>query len=113
MAALITLDGAKAHLRVDSTDDDADITSKIDQATDIIMNYIKKTFGTVTPDDPSIVDWDENTVPGTIKAAVEIRLSILYDDRGSATLDNPNVAMGYLTPAETALLHRWRDPAIA
>lgn len=112
MAALLTLDAAKQHLRVDHTDDDADITSKIDEATDIVLGYIKKTIGTLDPDDPSIVDWTTDTVPGRIKAAVEIVLSKLYDDRNAGAPDNA-VAMGYLPLAVTSLLHRDRDPAMA
>lgn len=113
MVALLTLDAAKQHLRVDHTDDDADIQRKINQASAIILNYIKKTVGPLDPENPSIVDWTADSVPDDIAAAIEIRLSKLYDDRNAGREDNPNIAMGYLTPAETALLHRWRDPAVA
>jgi hypothetical protein len=113
MVALLTLDVAKQHLRVDHTDDDADIQRKIEQASDIVLDYIKKTVGTVDPEDPSIVDWTSDTAPGPVRAAVELMLSKLYDDRNAGREDNPNVAMGYLTPAITAILHRFRDPAVA
>jgi hypothetical protein len=113
MVALLTLDVAKSHLRVDHTDDDADITRKIAQASAIALVYIKKTVGTIDPEDPSIVDWTDVTVPDDVAAAIELILSKLYDDRAGGEHDNPNVAMGYLTPEVTALLHRWRDPALA
>ena len=41
------------------------------------------------------------------------RDSQLYDDRNIGESDNPNVAMGYLPPQVTAILHRLRDPAVA
>jgi hypothetical protein len=52
-------------------------------------------------------------VPIDIAAGIEMVLSQLYDDRNIGESDNPNVAMGYLTPQVTAILHRWRDPALA
>jgi uncharacterized phage protein (predicted DNA packaging) len=110
--ALLTLDVAKKHLRVDHADDDADITRKIDQASAIVLDYIKKTIGTPDPEDPSIVDWTDATVPPPVAAAVEIMLSKLYDDRAAGDTDNA-VAMGYLPKTVTSLLHRYRDPALA
>lgn len=112
MAALLTLDVAKKHLRVDHTDDDDDITRKINQASAIVLDYIKKTIGTPDPNDPSIVDWDDTTVPPPVAAAVEIMLSKLYDDRAAGATDN-EVAMGYLPKTATSILHRYRDPALA
>jgi uncharacterized phage protein (predicted DNA packaging) len=112
MAALLTLDVAKKHLRVDHTDDDADIQRKIDQASAIVLDYIKKTVGTPNPEDPSIVDWTDATVPPPVAAAIEILLSKLYDDRNAGATDN-EVAMGYLPKTVTSLLHRFRDPALA
>lgn len=41
MAALVTVEVAKAHLRVTSDDQNADINSKIDQASAIILDYLK------------------------------------------------------------------------
>lgn len=112
MVALITLDEAKRHLRVDHTDDDADIQEKIEEASDIVLDYCKKTIGTLDPDDPSIVDWDAN-LPGTVRAALKFLLSELYDDRIAGTENDERHALGYLTPRITALLHRHRDPALA
>lgn len=113
MTALITLDVAKQHLRIRHSDFDEDIQRKSAQATAIILNYIKKTIGTPNPDNPNIVDWTEDTVPDDIAAAICMRLSKLYDDRNAGEEANVNVALGYLTAQETAILHRWRDPAVA
>ena len=105
MTALVTLAQAKTHLRIEHDDDDADIALKADQATAVILDYIKYPEGWEA--------WDETTVPLHIQAAILIMLSKLYDDRNAGADDNPNVAMGYLPPSVTALLHRSRDPAIA
>jgi uncharacterized phage protein (predicted DNA packaging) len=115
MTALLTLAVAKRHLRVDHDDDDEDIQDKIEQASAIVLNYIKRTIGTVDPDepDPGIVDWDDTTVPKDIKAGVQMMLEDLYDNRMAGSSDNPNIAMGYLPPRVTAILHRWRDPTMA
>jgi Phage gp6-like head-tail connector protein len=100
---VFTLEVAKAHLRVDHTDDDADIQRKLDQASAIVEDYIKK------PD-----DWVPTALEAIIfEAATMMMLSQLYDDRNIGESDNPNVAMGYLTPQVTAILHRLRDPALA
>jgi hypothetical protein len=112
MAGLITLEVGKAHLRVDHTDDDADITRKIDQASAFVLTYIKKTIGTVDPEDPSIVDWTDETVPPDVAAAVEMMLESFYDDRSAGDVVN-EIALGYPPPRVAALLHRWRDPALA
>jgi hypothetical protein len=113
MTALITLDAAKQHLRILHSDFDEDIQRKSAQATAIVLNYIKKTIGTPDPENPSIVDWDDTSVPDDIAAAICMRLSKLYDDRNVGEEANQAVALGYLTPQETAILHRWRDPAVA
>jgi hypothetical protein len=77
MVALLTLDAAKQHLRVTVDDDDGLITRQVEQASAICLNYIKKTIGTPDPDDPSIVDWTDATVPDDIAAAVAMMLGAL------------------------------------
>lgn len=113
MVALLTLDVGKLHLRVDHNDDDADITLKIEQASEIVLSYIKRRGPRPDEATPEPPDWTDETVPPFVQAAVMIMLSKLYDDRKAGTEDNPNIAMGYLPPAVTALLHRERDPALA
>lgn len=105
----ITLAVAKEHLRVDHTDDDADITRKLDQANAIVWDYIKR-----VPDDASEDAWVPTTLQSAIlEAATLMVLSKLYDDRSIGEEDTANVATGYLTPQVTAILHRLRDPALA
>ncbi len=105
----ITLDDAKQHLRVLQTDDDNDITAKLDQANAIVWDYIKHVPGDVTegawtPTDLQLL---------VIRSATLQVLSKLYDDRNIGEENDERVALGYLTPQVTAILHRMRDPAVA
>ncbi len=113
MTALLTLDAAKQHLRVDFPDDDEDIQRKIDAASEIVLDYIKRRGPRPDEANPTPPDWTSDDVPSPIAAAVAIVLSKLYDDRAAGKEDVENVALGYLTPSVTAILHRLRDPAIA
>jgi hypothetical protein len=111
MVALVSLADAKQHLRVDHDADDPNIQRKIEQATAIALTFIKRSIGTPDPEDPSIVDWDETTVPDDVAAGIELILSDLYDNRiaGDAT----QLAGAYLPPHVLALLLPWRSPTLA
>jgi hypothetical protein len=106
MVALVTLGVAKAHLRVEHKDDDTDIGLKAEQASEIVLNYIKRRGG----DDG--IPWTPDTVPFEIQAATLIMLEKLYDDRNAGKEDG-GIAFGYPPQAVTSLCHRWRDPALA
>lgn len=95
MTKLVTVAQAKTHLRVDHQDSDADIHLKLDQASAIVMDYIR----------PPEEEWDEATAPPLIQAAVLLVLGELYD--GSRAMGDP------LTPGVKNLLRRYRDPALA
>jgi hypothetical protein len=105
MASLVTLTQAKAHLRVDHDLDDADIASKIEQASAIVLDYLK------LQSEPS--EWtnaSEGSPPGTgvpalIQAATLLIVGELYAKR-EASADA-------LSDGVRALLHRYRDPAFA
>src|SRR5262245_3336023 len=73
-APLVTLDEAKRHLYQEwTTDNDVDITAKLQQASAIIRDYLK------TRNDES---WTDTTVPLPVKAAVLVMLAHLWEDRG-------------------------------
>lgn len=103
MAALISLDTAKAHLGVTGTDDDALVTNKTDEATAIILDYLaprnKAADGS---------DWTEATLPKVVQSAIEIMLTHLYEHRGDDM--QPDEAVW---KAIERLLMRSRDPALA
>jgi len=95
MAALITLQEAKAQLAILSDDQDATISLDAEMATDIVMGYIKK--------DAVELEWTDETVPFRIKAAIILVLrALFFEDEGEP-----------LSDAAKALLHRDRDPALA
>lgn len=105
--ALVTLAEAKRHLQIwtdisSPLDEvDLDITAKLDQAESIILDYLK-----------TEESWDEDTVPGVVKAAVLLQLGELFRFRGDDT-EGPKYEDGQLSPTVTNLLRRRRDPALA
>lgn len=65
MAALVTMQQAKDHLYVTTSDHDADIDRKIQEASDIVIDYLKfrggvwTTIDTSSVDDPTVITTDE------------------------------------------------------
>ena len=101
MAAWLSLDAAKAHLKIplEESRDNAELSLVIDEASDIIAVYLKR-----AADAPV---WDATSCPPRIQAAVKIMLGYLWtarDDQDEADLT---------WKAITALLERDRDPALA
>lgn len=103
MTSLVTLAEAKAHLRVYWNDEDANITSVIEQAQDIVLDYIKK------PD----AEWIPEDVPARVKSAILMIVTALYqdDDNGAKTLSG--LSGGDISNPVVAVLYRLRDPALA
>lgn len=98
---LITLDEAKTHLHVpfEGTAHDVDITAKVEQAQDVILDYLKHGA------DPA---WTAETLPRPVRAAMLLMLTHLYEHRGDdMDPDEP------LWMAIGRLLARFRDPALA
>ncbi|AHE56015.1 head-tail connector protein [Sphingomonas sanxanigenens] len=93
MVALVTLAEAKAHLRILSNDEDADIDLKREGASDIIVDYIKR------PEH----GWTAETAPALVKSAVLLMLGALFADRETAEIPS----------GVKAILWRYRDPALA
>lgn len=115
MVALVTVEQVDNALRLnlandlgDPSGDDADtsrlddITLKITQATDIVLDYLKK------GDD----EWTVDTVPGRVSAAIILVIGSLYDDGAKAELLQ-GLAGGDLANPVVAILYRLRDPTLA
>lgn len=117
MTALITIQQANDHLRLDlegdgsspeSFDSDirtAEVKLKMEQATDVVLDYLK-----VGQDSPPL--WDEDTVPPRVRAAILLVLTSLYDDKAAGEMLT-GLAGNDLANPVVALLYRLRDPALA
>jgi hypothetical protein len=101
--ALVTFDQAKEHLQVDHDEDDAKIEFIRQQASHIVLDYLKAEEGTYQDSSEEPVD-----VPGAVEAATLLVCGALYENRdGSDKESSP------LSQAVKDLLHRYRDPALA
>ena len=95
MEPLVTLEQVSLALKLDLAEDDErtpDIEWKMKQATEIVVNYLKK------PDH----GWTVETVPGVVSASIILVIRSLLDD-----VDAP------ISSAVCDLLRRLRDPALA
>lgn len=101
MVALVTLDAAKAHLRIDDADQDVEVTERINDASDTVIDYIKRPAH----------GWTDETVPGNVRASVLLVLGALWGSRPGVGEDR--VDIDPITPAVVSLLMRMRDPALA
>ena len=106
---LISLEAAKSDLHMDHDSDDADIESKIDQASAIVLNYLGVSHD-IYADSSGLIPPDENgepNVPFEVRAATTLMLRILYKDGTAVTW-----AHGYLPLPVMNLLYPLRNPAI-
>jgi hypothetical protein len=99
MAALVTLEEARVHLRLTEDEfDDADIAATVtfqaEAASDIVIDYIKR------PDH----GWTDADAPALVKSAILLVLGALFDNREGG---DP------ISEAVQSLLWRYRDPALA
>lgn len=110
MTMLVTLEQAKAHLRIDTADEDADLTLKIHAASSAVMNYLKSAIIF----EPAIVDGIlvyTTVVRFEIQAAVLLMVGYLYKDRDSDP--DREYEPGMLPRPVTALLYPLRTPSLA
>ena len=93
MTTLVSVARIKDRLRIDFDTTDAELAQMAEEATDIVINYIKK------PDH----GWTEETVPPLVRAAILIVVTALHEEDGKDALSD----------TVRNLLHRHRDPAMA
>ena len=93
MPALVTLEEAKLRVRVVQSDTsfDADLIMKAEQATDIVVDYIKRSDHL----------WTDADAPPLVKAAILEVVKNLFEDQEA------------LPQAIKNILWRYRDPALA
>lgn len=108
MAALVSIDVAKEHLRIPITVEDPDLTIKIDQVSAIILAFLAR------PNDATwtatIAAWTAATVPAVVQLAVLLELADRYMHRGDERRDGNGIG------PETEVLLRstgYRDPVMA
>ncbi len=104
MAALVSLEQAKAHLRVVDDSSDNDIELKVEQASALILERCNSTayWRAITP------TWTDETVPLSVQAAILVLLSHLHENRGDDMKADEMVwtAIDRLIPMQ-------KDPVIA
>jgi hypothetical protein len=115
MVALVTEIEAVRQLRLNpaaiSSEELADVMFKADQASAIVVDYLKLPFEDGPQVNPLIFPppvgptWTAETTPTLVKAAILIILTSLYDGR---TADDP-----LLSDQITSILWRMRDPSLA
>jgi len=100
--ALLSLAQAKSHLRIalDDSSRDEDIYAKVEEASGIILDYLKIPEAEQT--------WTEDTVPWHVRSAVKLMLTHLHEHAGDDMTTDEN-----LWHAIRRMLERSRDPALA
>lgn len=103
MAALVTLEQAKFHLRVVSTNEDDDIERKVEQASDLVLERCNSTsyWRGIT------ATWDMDTVPRSVQAAILVLLAHLFENRG-----NDMKAHVEVWAAVDSLIRMQKDPVV-
>jgi hypothetical protein len=105
----VTIEQVNLALRLDLGFDDsppderiADVEMKIEQATAIVVDYLKY----------DRTDWDADTVPRNVHAAVMLVVQSLYDDSAKGEM-LAGLGGGDLRNPVVGMLHRMRDPSLA
>lgn len=98
MTMLVTLEEAKAYLRVDAPDSDDEITLLTKAASEAVLRYIKAATGDDIP--PDGVDSSKAATLLTVRHLFDYPL----DDKSDDTA---------LPPLARSILHSLRDPTLA
>lgn len=118
MASLVTLTEVKTHMKLTgTTEHDADLTLKMDEAEVLVLNYLKSYAG---DDDArearyAVIDaWTASDVPKPVRSAIFRMVGHLRGDAG----DDPELTKTYasgddLPPNVRLFLTRYKDPAFA
>lgn len=103
MTMLVTLDQAIRHLRLDDVAADSpdadEVTLKATHASAVVLDFVN-----VDGKD----DWDSDSVPGAVQAAVLLVLSDLWEHRAGSSDEDV-----FLSIAAVSLLRPYRDPPLA
>lgn len=124
---LVTLAEASDHLRRDTNADDADLTLKIQAASNAIMRYLRSggsvylqaentagelLFDTAGNPVPAVNSNGDRIIEPMVRAATLLLVGELYKNREGETTESAGQRYGYLPPGVTMLLSQLRDPVI-
>jgi uncharacterized phage protein (predicted DNA packaging) len=101
--ALITVDQAKLHLRLDTDDHDDLLEEIVSDVSGVILDYLKMDSTAY-----QTTDGEPDDVPAAVKSAVKLGVSAMFENPEQLP-DGPQV----LSQTVKDLLHRLRDPALA
>jgi hypothetical protein len=107
----VSFDAAKAHLRVYGTDEDDLIQTYLENAQHVVMDRLERS----TTDSlvlAMFAEWDEDTTPGAIKAAVLTQMTEFYRFRGDEER-LPAADNGRLSNQVERFLGSWLERPIA
>lgn len=119
---LVTLDQAKAHLRLPLTgsqaSDDDDLQMKLMVAHEMVFDYLTQRISDSDSWEAIVDSWDAETAPRRVIAAILVQFTDLYRFRGDDSEEYARGSAykrqeGALNPAVVALLFRLRDPALS
>lgn len=116
---LVTLQQARDHLRSDTDADDADLTLKIEAASELVVDYLKEYALTFIDADGNPVMTDDDPpeavpVPKRVQSATLVLINYMYRERdGSNEFAVPTQwGYGYLPQGVTSLLYSLRTPTV-
>jgi hypothetical protein len=98
----ITLDVAKAHIKVTDPAYDGEVTLALEHASAIVFDYIGARADAT---------WDETTAPPIVQRGTMVALAHLWEHRGDDIA--PDAHDEKLWSALSLLFMRTRDPALA
>lgn len=115
---IVTLDQVKTHLRLTgTTEHDDNLTMKLEEATSLVLDWVRQRVGTATEQEAwyAVVDaWTDETAPNQVRAAILRMVGHLFafggdDDKTRA----PVIVNGDLPADVTMFVKRLKDPAVA
>jgi hypothetical protein len=108
-ADLITLDYAKAHVRLDHDVEDVDLMGKISGASIMVIHYLKTGANSFIDENGDLIEGAE--VPADVQCACAVLVGMLFADRDGTMRES--WPQGYLPFQVTAQIYMRRDPAFA
>lgn len=108
MIAFVTLEEAKAHLRIDTDAGDDELQQKIYSASASVLDYIQSSRDVVVNDDGEVIEGTNEL--DRVKMATLLLVGIL--DRVRNGEEETTYHQGYLPFTVTSLIYSLRKPTI-